>query len=231
MRGFILRIAVALLTFILGVTVASYWSLNRNDNASKVEQAKRNKPEEQNEKVKIVPDAYKGIDFKNFTYPYQFPHDGKKINATLRNGEYEFNFEDERGWLSFSEVYYADLTGDGSPEAIVLLWHVSCGGSCNGGSALFYVYTTQQNKLKSLWRCETGSLKYGCGLKSFSVKNKEVTLELFGRCPDGLEESAGTMAFLIKDTTRLTFRFIGRKFLEEKKEFISVPERDVKGSD
>src|SRR3712207_8896152 len=35
---------------------------------------------------------------------------------------------------SLSNVYYVDLTNDANPEAIVLIWHVSCGvGSCDGG--------------------------------------------------------------------------------------------------
>ena len=183
--------------------------------------------EAQNERFKIAHEDFKQVDFKNYSYPYKFDY-GRKINIALKNGEYEYDIANDRGWFSLSDVYYVDLTNDGKPEAIVMLWHVSCGASCDGGAGLFYIHTVHQNKLKSVWQYETGSLGYGCGLKSFTVKNRKITMELFGRCFDEVEESLGLGKFLVKDVTRLTFRFNGRKFVEEKKEFISAPERDVK---
>jgi hypothetical protein len=195
------------------------------NDASKVEQTKQSELETQNERFKIVPEDFKQIDFKNFSYPYKFSY-GRKINIALKNGEYEYDIANDRGWFSLSDAYYVDLTDDGSPEAIVILWHVSCGASCDGGAGLFYIYTAHQNKLKSLWQYETGSLAYGCGLKSFTVKNRKMTMELFGRCFDETEESLGGK-FQVRDTTRLIFGFNGRKFVEEEKEIISAPERSV----
>jgi hypothetical protein len=133
----------------------------------------------------------------------------------------------DRGWFNLKDVYYSDLTGDGTPEAIVILWHVSCGASCDGGAGLFYVYEARRNKLKPVWQYETGSLAYGCGLKSFAARSREITVELFRRCFDEKEESVGTGKFQAKDTTRLTFGFDGRKFVERKKEIIPAPERSV----
>jgi hypothetical protein len=192
-----------------------------------VEQSKQSQFEEQNEKFRIVSEGFKQIDFKNFSYPYKFSYNGRKTNFTLKDGGYKFDYTDDRGWFNFSDVFYVDLTNDDYPEAIVMLWHISCGASCDGGANLFYVYTSGQSKLKPLWQFETGSLGYGCGLKSFTVKDKKITMELFGRCSDEKEDSSIMGKFQVKDTTRLTFSFNGKKFVEEKKELIFVPARSV----
>jgi hypothetical protein len=195
------------------------------NDVSKVDQAKQNESASQNERFKIAPEEFKHIAFKNYSYPYKFSY-RRKLNIALNNGEHEYDFKDDRGWFNLSDVYYLDLTNDGHPEGIVLLWHVSCGVSCDGGAGLLYIYTAHQNKLKSLWQYETGSLADGCGLKSFTVKHRNITVELFGRCFDRREESVGGK-FQVKDTTSLSFGFNGRKFVEEKKEYISVPLRSV----
>lgn len=182
----------------------------------------------QNERFKIIPEEFKQIDFNNFSYPYKFQYGSKrKINIVLKKGEVKYEFKDNKGWFNLSDVYYVDLTGDEKQEAVVMLSHVSCGVSCDGGSALFYVYTLQQNKLKPLWKYETGSLAYGCGLKSLTVQNRKISMQLFGRCIAEKEESASIGKFQVKDITRLSFGFNGTKLLEEEKEFISAPERNV----
>lgn len=202
-------------------------SISGPNHLPKVEQAKQSELEAQNQKFKVVPEDFKQIDLKNYSYPYRFSY-GMKINIALKDGEYEYDIANDRGWFNLEDVYYVDLTDDGKPEAIVILWHVSCGASCDGGAGLFYVYTAHQNKLNSLWQYETGSLAYGCGLKSFAVKNRKFTMELFGRCFDNKEESLGTGKFQVKDITRLTFGFSGGKFVEEGKLIIPAPERSVK---
>jgi hypothetical protein len=192
----------------------------------KVEQPKDSEVEILNENFRIVPEKFKYVDFKNLSYRYRLLY-GRRIGVTLKDGEYEYDFRDDRGWFNLSDVYYADVTSDGNPEAIVMLWHVSCGVSCDGGAALFYVYTARMNKLKMVWQYETGSLAYGCGLKSFAVKNRNVIIELFGRCSDPRKEFPGRGKFQVEDTTRSIFRFNGRHFVEGKREFISAPERSV----
>lgn len=204
-------------------SIVSDYNLNKSQSFP-VEQSQANQFEAQNEKFKVKPENFKQIDFKNFSYPYEFSYSGRKLNFTLKNEEYQFDFKGDKGWFSFSDVFYVDLTDDDKPEAIVMLWHVSCGVSCDGGAGLFYVYASSQNK--PLWQFETGSLGYGCGLKSFTVKDKKVTMDLFGQCFDEKDLSA-TGKFLVNDTTRLMFGFNGKKFVEEKKEFVSVPVRSV----
>lgn len=187
----------------------------------------QNESEAQNEKFKIAPKDFKQIDFKNHSYPYKFSYDRKrKLNIILRDGKYEYDFNNGPGWFDLSDVYYVDLTNDGKAEAIVMLWHVSCGVSCDGGAGLFYIYTVHQNKLKPIWQFETGSMKYGCGLKSFVVKNRKITMELFRKCSNVRDESGAT--FRAENITGFTFVFNGGKIVEEKREFISAPERDTR---
>ena len=73
-------------------------------------------------------DSFHGIDFKAFSYPYAFSW-GKRVNVHLKNGRSEYDFHTERGWFDLAHVYITDLTNDGHPEAIVMLWHVACGVS------------------------------------------------------------------------------------------------------
>src|SRR5258705_2026710 len=174
----------------------------------------------------IVPDDFKQINFKNFSFPYEFSF-GKRVKVALKNGEYEYDFKDERGSFNLSNVYFVDLTHDRRPEAIVMLWHVGCGVSCDGGAALFYVYSFRKQGLKSLWQYETGSLAYGCGLKSFSANGTKITVELFGRCGNGKDQFSGTGKFQVKDITRMTFESNGSKIVARKRTLISTPERSV----
>jgi hypothetical protein len=176
--------------------------------------------------LKAVPDKFKRVDFKNFSYPYKFSF-GKKWKLVLKNGESEYDFENDRGWFNLSDVYFIDLTNDRVPEALVMIWHVSCGASCDGGAALFYVYSFDNHKLQSLWQYETGSLAYGCGLKSFTAKGAKIVLELFGRCANDKDQSSSGK-FQVEDITRVTFGAHGRRLRARKREFFPSPTRDVR---
>jgi hypothetical protein len=171
-------------------------------------------------------DNFHGIDFKNRSYPYRFSW-GKRINVPLKNGRYEYDFRTERGWFELSNVYVINLTNDGRPEAIVMLSHVACGVSCDGGSALFYIYSFDSHRLRPLWQFETGDLAYGCGLKSFTAKRSTLTVELFGRCSQRNRTESSTGKFQIKDLTRVTLKTNGSRFVVRKRQFVSVPERSV----
>jgi hypothetical protein len=169
---------------------------------------------------------FKNIDFRNFSYPYKFSW-GKRMNVSLKDGKFEYNLKHESGWFQFSNVYSVDLTNDGRPEALVILSHVGCGVSCDGGTKLFYVYSSENQKLKPLWQYETGSLAYGCGLKSFSAEDKKLVVELFGRCSRRQESTSSTGKFHVKDITRITFGSKGGKIVTLSRTFISTPERSV----
>jgi hypothetical protein len=177
-------------------------------------------------KPKLVADNFHGIDFNNYTYPYRFSW-GRNVHVAMKSGEYKYDLKTERGWFSLAHVYIADITGDNRPEAIVMLWHVACGVSCDGGSALFYVYSFENRALKALWQYETGSLAYGWGLKSFAAKGTTLTVELFGRCSQRNQTASATGKFQVTDATRLTFKSTGTQFVVRKRKFLSFPERSV----
>jgi hypothetical protein len=81
--------------------------------------------------------------------------------------------------------------------------------------------------LKPLWQYETGSLAYGCGLKSFAAKGTKLRVELFGRCSQRNQTTSVTGKFQVKDATRLTFKSNGTQFIVGKQKFLSFPERSV----
>jgi len=177
-------------------------------------------------KPKLVADNFHGIDFDNHTYPYRCSW-GRKVRVALKSRQYEYDLKMERGWFSLAHVYIQDVTGDNRPEAIVMLWHVACGVSCDGGSALFYIYSFRNRALKPLWQYESGSLAYGCGLKSFTAKGTTLTVELFGRCSQRNQTTSVTGKFQVKDATRVTFKSNGTQFVVRKRKSLSLPERSV----
>jgi hypothetical protein len=175
-----------------------------------------------------VADDFHGIDFKTRSYPYRFSGGKhKRVDVRLKNGKYEYDFRDERGWFDLSHVYITDVTNDTHPEVIVMISHVACGVSCDGGSALFYIYSFDNHRLKPLWQYETGDLAYGCGLKSFTAKRGTLTLELFGRCSPRNRTASSTGKSQIKDLTRVTLKSNGTRFVVRKRQFVSVPARSV----
>jgi hypothetical protein len=105
------------------------------------------------ESFRFVPENFRGVDFKNFSYGVYLTADDKPVSLNLTDGK----MWDASGWFNLQDVYYKDITGDGRLEAIVRLLHLRCNGSCDGGADMFYIYTMRNGKLKSLWQYETGS--------------------------------------------------------------------------
>jgi hypothetical protein len=184
---------------------------------------------------KVVPDEFQSIDFKNFSYPVI----GRRRNIQLTDGKYDFENDEkpDRGWLSFHDVNYFNATGDGKNEAIVELVLVACGGSCDGGSALFYFYQIHNKKVKLQSRLETGSLGYDCGLKSFVLKKTILTLETFRECrfngvsfnPVNNDADNSGGKFLTNRFTRFVLRFNGARFVLEEREVFPYAGEDFRG--
>jgi len=176
------------------------------------------------EKFRLVPENFWKYDFRNFSYGVYATSNGRMRALTLTHGV----LEDDSGWFELKDVYYKDITGEGSEEAIVRLSRVRCSGSCDGGGDIFFVYTTRNGKLKNLWRYETGSYAYGCGLKSFTLGSKQIDLELFGRCPRPAMEYPGPAKFVVDDLTLVLFEFDGRRFTTTTIDYIPESARNVK---
>jgi hypothetical protein len=184
-----------------------------------------------------VPVQFRKIDFKNFSYPIGW----KRRTVALRDGRVEY-FEDKylgNALFEVRNVGFVDLAGDGKLEAVVDLFWVSCGGSCDGGSHLFYCYSLDSGKLNLLSRIETGSLGYGeCGLKSFILTRKKLALETFHVCRfDGTSIKLATdrhpnpdakMGKFVADKfTRFTLEFKGKRFVLNKREVLANPHEDI----
>ena len=182
-------------------------------------------PADPNEKFRVVPPNFTHVDFKNRYYG-QYKN---AIELNLTDGRYEYSDGPGKGeWFDLKDVYYTDVTGDDSPEAIVFLWHVGCNVSCDGGNALFLVFRNHRGSLKEIWRFETGSYAYGCGLKSLAMMKKQITVQMFGKCANPELGYNGPAKFLVGDTTLSNFRFSGGWFVKRETEFFYAPIKDVK---
>ncbi len=176
------------------------------------------------ERFRIAPRNFSDVDFQNFSYGVYSSPELKPLSLTLTDGK----MWDDSGWFNLQDVYYKDVTGDGSPEAIVRLLHLRCHGSCDGGADLFYIYSRRNGQLKSIWRYETGSYAYGCGLKAITFGDKEIAVELFGRCSTQAMISPGPAKYLVEDLTSTTFGFDGRQFTTKSMKYIPESLSNVK---
>lgn len=80
---------------------------NANSNQqvkTETEQSDPSRFDAQNAKFRIVPDDFKGVDFRNFPYPYKF-FNGKRTNIVLTDGGFEYDFDGDRGWFDFKDVF------------------------------------------------------------------------------------------------------------------------------
>jgi hypothetical protein len=176
-----------------------------------------------------VPSEWKGVDFKNFSYPTSL-----RWRVRLKDGAFEKSEGIGGNRVEFQDVYYVDLTRDGKREAVVQLHWVACGGSCDGGSHLFYFYSIKKSRPTLISRIETGSLAYGCGLKSLNINKQSIELEVFWKCHrKGSSLDAGYGAeevgkFSAKSFTRFLFEFKGRKLVLKERDVFPFPPRDAK---
>lgn len=176
------------------------------------------------QRFRLIPGNFSDVDFQNFSYGAYTSPDLKPLTLTLTDGK----MWDDSGWFNLQDVYYNDITGDGSPEAIVRLLHLRCHGSCDGGSDLFYIYSRRNGKLKNIWRYETGSYAYGCGLKSITLGDKQIVMELFGRCSIQAMVSPGPAKYLVEDLTATILEFDSRQFRTKSMKYIPESLSNVK---
>jgi hypothetical protein len=129
----------------------------------------------------------RNMDWKNFTYPWypadaRPPYSARKI--TLVNGEFVVYADSKRKIenlsISFDNVSYAELTGDGREEAIV---YISGTETFNSFTGCIFVYTMSRGRLRLLWKHQTGDRGMG-GLKDLKVVNRELVVEQYedNRC-------------------------------------------------
>lgn len=188
---------------------------------------------------KNVPPEFKGIDFKNFSYQTNW----RNRRVRLTNGQYIHENQEGGGGdtYDFESVDFADLHDGGKPIAVVRLLLVSCGVSCDGGSHLFYFYRVRNRKPSLFWRIETGSPAYECGLKSFVLRQRKLTLEVFKTCQtkgssiqeshdsqQGEDESQSGGKFISHTFTRFGFEFKKGRFIKSSRQVLPNPNPDVR---
>jgi hypothetical protein len=181
-------------------------------------------PPDMNARFREVPPNFRGIDFATRSYGnYEFSN-GTNRELVLVDGQFREFGNSQQNWFDLNDVVYTDLTGDGSPEAIVLLTHLECGRMCDGGKNLVYIYS-QNHPLQEILKYESGSGIEGCSLKSLTVKNRQLTLDLFGKCPP----PSGIIDDFIQretyDLTRVEFFFNGKQLVPKKKTVLTLPNR------
>lgn len=182
------------------------------------------RPADLNSRFRVVPANFKGINFTTRSYgSYRFS-DNHSRELVLVDGQFR-EFGETQHWFDLDDVFYTDLTGDGNPEAIVMMTHLQCGGKCDGGKNLVYVYT-QDKPMQEILKYESGSGMEGCSLKALTVTNKRLALELFGRCP----QSAGATSEFVRrdpyDVTRLEFFFNGKQLVPKPSMYLTLPDRN-----
>lgn len=173
-----------------------------------------------NARFRVVPSNFRGIDFATRSYGNYELSNGTTRDLVLVDGQFR-EFGDSQHWFDLNDVFYTDLTGDGKPEAIAVLTHLECGRQCDGGKNLVYIYSREDGILNEILKYESGSGMDGCSLKSLTVKNRQLTMDLFGDCP--------STDLVIRDTyklTRVEFFFNGKKLVEKKQTSLTVPNRN-----
>ena len=178
-------------------------------------------PPDGNEPYRFVPAVFSGIDFSNRSYgTYTFP-DGKHIELELVAGQFRL-FLEQKHYFNIRDVFYADVTGDSKPEAIVRLSHLRCIYTCDGAADLFYIYELDKGALTEIFHYETGNSDSGCGLKSFKARKQQVSLEMFGECPSFVDIPQASKSVVVDRITRIEFRYEGDRFVQRRKRIFPI---------
>jgi hypothetical protein len=189
--------------------------------------------ESRTQKFREKPPEFGEVDFANSTFPLRISGIQSLGPVKFKNGEYEYDSgPGSTGWISFDDALFIDINRDSKKEAVVLATHVQCGGSCDGGASLISIFSANGKRPVLLDQIETGSLGYGCGLRSLQIANKKITVEVFGNCRIEHNEmrindnSIGNSKFQFSDTTKFVFAPIPKLKLQSR-EVTSTPVRSV----
>ncbi|HEY0762176.1 MAG TPA: hypothetical protein VGD61_07350 [Pyrinomonadaceae bacterium] len=178
-------------------------------------------PPDGNEPYRFVPAVFSGIDFGNRSYGTYTFIDGKHIELELVAGQFRL-FLEQKHYFNIRDVFYADVTGDSKPEAIVRLSHLRCIYTCDGAADLFYIYALDKGVLTEIFNYETGNADSGCGLKSFKARKQQVSLEMFGECPSLVDIPQAAKSVVVDRVTRLEFRYEGDRFVQRRKRIFPI---------
>ncbi|MEP6850589.1 MAG: hypothetical protein ABI999_17150 [Acidobacteriota bacterium] len=164
------------------------------------------------------------IDFKNFRFTGP---DDYAETFILREGEKSFVPRKEDG-IHLEQIEYADLTSDGSDEAIIVM-SIQTGGSSAPG--LVFIYALENERPKCLWKSMTGDRADG-GFKSLDIEKGNLVIQLYGdtrlvngswktKIPDGRMGDCCPTVF-----TSSVFTWDGHRFVQDGESVIKEISRD-----
>lgn len=184
MRNLTIRIAVAVITFLIGITLAAFWILQRPQPKLEIPKQAIVQTVASTPSANTAPppnSPTRSVDFSHFTFPKYPVYDlERKRYITLKRGE---------GAPFY--IAYGDITGDGAEEALLAL------GIESRGSAIphvIYIYGLQGNHPRLLWRFEDGDRADG-GLRRIYAENGGLVIELYGKRADGKGKIVGSDLF------------------------------------
>jgi hypothetical protein len=185
----IIYFIVALVTFTVGVVVATLWVIPhfRSTDKSDVQTTSQKvvtptSPAES--KPSPTPNSpIRSVDFANFTYPIIADlkvFGSRRKTFTLKNSEFPETKDAVGMFLSkgTTPVSYGDVTGDGDEEALVRIGVDTSGGTASIGC--IYIYAWRNNMPKLLWSFVGGDRADG-GLRSAYAENGGLVVELKGK--------------------------------------------------
>ncbi len=149
----------------------------------------------------------------------------------LEDGELVFEEDGCRTKISLDKVKYLDLTNDGEDDALVTLNNQTyCGSSWR--SVSFIVFTMRNKRPQIIWQFTTGSEAHG-GTRDFFLDDKELIVELYGKCKivgfepevdySEIEKLWQHTDWALKSTTKFRFGWDGRKFGQKSIEVLPYP--------
>ena len=136
--------------------------------------------------VGLAQKSIRQVDFKNYTYPIsglRLGHDrlewidpAQRGHITLVNGEDAERDATDLPGFAFQSVTFADVTGDRSDDAVVVLRY-DTGGTQS--TDYVYIYSLAGGQPKLLAYCHTGDRAYR-GLHKVYGEHGTLVFELFG---------------------------------------------------
>lgn len=183
------------------------------------------KADSENEQFENQPAEFKNIDFSNFTYPGHYKIKDGTVEIPNKPGEGLGGVT-----VSLAGEYYLNLDAGARQEAVILLFNLGCGASCDGGQYLINFYRSVKGRARLSGTIPTGCLSCGCSLKSLIIKNRQVTVEQFGNCTKKQDSDVNAhfdCKFCNRGLTKSVYVFQNSKLVRISVELIDHPVTDL----
>jgi hypothetical protein len=207
-----------LLVCALLIVVAVSCSSHLNEAQSSESAASEEQKTLQAQSASSAHSGIKAVDFANQTYRARPIYKQDNGTFNLVDGRYEGKFDpttDQKYPVSLSFLAYGDVTGDGSDEAMVVLFENVKGTAL---PYFVYIFTAERTSPRLLWAFETGDRADGGLRRVFSEAGNLVVEQYFN--PANIRSSCPACP---THFTRTTYRWRSRGFEIIKKEVLANP--------